>query len=76
MTVSILFITPTTVYVVAETSDWHQKPAHEMPIPKAHEMNSHHSAVFVTCTEASRSSRSSPAMRQMKSAGRMEKVLV
>ena len=22
-------------YVVAETRDWHQKPAHEMPIPKA-----------------------------------------
>ena len=26
VTVSILFMTPTTVYVVADTSDWHQKP--------------------------------------------------
>ena len=41
ITVSILFITPTTVYVVAETRDWHQKPAQEMPIPTKHESASH-----------------------------------
>ena len=35
VTVSILFITPTTVYDVAETKLWHQKPAHEMHIPDA-----------------------------------------
>lgn len=29
----ILFITPTTEYVVAETTLWHQKPAQDIPTP-------------------------------------------
>ena len=33
VTVSILFITPTTVYEVAVTKDWQRKPAHEMQMP-------------------------------------------
>ena len=74
--VSILFITPTTVYVVADTRLWHQKPAHEIPMPMAHESSNHISAVCPSSTAARRVSLSSPARKQMKIAGMIEKVFV
>lgn len=33
LTVSILFMTPTTEYAVAVTRLWHQKPAHDIRMP-------------------------------------------
>lgn len=69
VTVSILFITPTTVYFVAETSDWHQKPAQEMPMPMTHERPSHKSDAFVICRSSGRSGLSSPAKEQQIVAG-------
>ena len=38
VTVSILLVTPTTVYAVAVISDWHQKPDHEMPTGRSWEI--------------------------------------
>ena len=76
ITVNILFITPTTVYVVAETSCWHQKPEYEMLIPMKHEAPSQKYAALLRSTLASLLSSSSPATKQSPSAGRMESELV
>ena len=53
VTVSILFITPTTVYAVAEITVWHENPAHEMPVPTTHETRSHVTPAVVSSTWSS-----------------------
>ena len=74
--VSILFITPTTVYEVADKRLWHKNPAHEMQMPIPQETKSQNNAAFVKWIESSRSADSSPANRPRQMAGSTEKVFV
>ena len=78
VTVSILFMTPTTEYVVAVTTLWHQKPAHEMQMPTKQLRPSHVRPVDVSAANEwlRRLLPSSPAMAATKRAGSTEKVFV
>ena len=76
VTVSILFMTPTTVYEVAVTRLWQRKPAQLMQMPTTHEVSSQKSAALVSWILCSRAWLSSPAMMPTSIAGSTESVFV
>jgi hypothetical protein len=76
VTVSILFMTPTTVYEVAVTRLWQRKPAQLMQMPTTHEASSQKSAALVSSIPCSRAWLSSPAITPTSIAGSTERVFV
>ena len=75
-TVSILFMTPMTVYIVAVKIDWHEKPDHEMPKPMMQDVTRHIIPGARIRTDVTRLQSSSPESAHNNIVGAIESVLV